>query len=132
MRRAPLLPILLLAAASLCGCAGRRRPRAVALGARPAPSASAAHVARAERLLEEAKAREPHVPMLSEAEARAALASMEKYPQVPNLIRILARAPKTVDAEMAAWDALRKGTTLDKRLLNQVFWVVSSGNECGH
>jgi hypothetical protein len=126
MRRAGVLWVAVLLL--LGGCAARRRPH-VRAHAVPAPGA---HAARAERLLAEAKAREPHLPMLPEEDARKALASMEKYPQVPNLIRILAVCPKTVDAEMAAWEALRKEATLDRRLLNQVFWVVSSKNECGH
>jgi hypothetical protein len=127
MRTARWLGLCLLGGVA-AGCARRAPYR------RPAPAAvvSETRAARAERLMAEAKSREPHVPMLPEEDARKAVPSMERYPQVPNLIRILAAMPKTTDAEMEAWDALRRESTVDRRLLNEVFWVVSSGNECGH
>lgn len=117
-----LAPVV--AALSTCFVAGCCCPATT-----PPASGSAA---RARRLIEEAKAREPYLPMATEEESRARLASMDEYPRVPNLIRIASVLPKTVDADMAAWKALRAETTLDRRLLNEVFWVVSSANECGH
>jgi hypothetical protein len=105
----------------------------VPVAAAPPPPAPDAHLHRAARLLDEAMSREAFLPMLSEEESRAAMTSMQKgYPTVPNLIRIAALAPKSMDAEMAAWDVLKKESTLDRRLVNEVFYVVSSANECGH
>jgi hypothetical protein len=131
------LAVVFLAVAS-GGCATRFGCRETAAppvpeASAPVPGAPPAHVTRAARLLEEAKAREPHLAMMSEDAARAAMASMkEGYPTVPNLIRIAALAPKSMDAEMDAWDVLKKESTLDRRLVNEVFYVVSSANECGH
>ena len=126
-------------ASGLAGCAWRCGPcdpcaGGVAGGAAPSPGwgAPPAHVARADRLIEAAKEREPFLPMSSEADARTALKSVAKYPQVPNLMRIAALAPKSMDAEMKAWQTLQKETTLDAKLVNEVFYVVSSKNECGH
>ncbi len=136
---------LAFAATGLGGCVSNRRCRpccdspevvvvptdgtAVAV---ESPEAVAARRATAIRMMDEARARTAYLPMKSEDEARKSMPSMEDFPVVPNLIRIAAVMPKTMEAEMEAWDALRREGTVDKRLLSDVFYVVSKSNECGH
>jgi hypothetical protein len=38
--------------------------------------------------------------------------------------------PKTFGAEMAAWAALGMEGTIDRRLMSEVFYVVSDANDC--
>ena len=130
--RAFVSVLLAAVVSSSAACVSRPRCSRRPAAGEPAPPA---HVARARALLEEAREREPNLPMLDEAATRAALKSMRSeaaWPTVPNLMRIAAVLPKTADAEMAAWAALGKEGTIDKRLLAEVFYVVSSANECGH
>ena len=107
-------------------------PSETASAAVESPEAAAARRAPAIRMMDEARARTAYLPMSSEDEARKSMASMEDFPIVPNLIRIAAAMPKTMEAEMEAWDALKKEGTINKRLLGEVFYVVSRSNECGH
>ena len=136
MRRRLGIAVLAAGALPLSSCASRACcPREVvaAVPAEPAGSGEAkARADRAKRLVKAARERTEYLPMGSEEEARAAMPSMKGYPVVPNLIRIASAMPKTMDAEMKAWDALKREGTIDKKLLNEVFYVVSSGNECGH
>jgi alkylhydroperoxidase family enzyme len=120
-----------------CACRARCAPTASVGGTltvvAPAPDAAAeARRTRAKALVDRARARTEYLPMASEEDARAAVPSMKSFALVPNLIRIAAVLPKTTEAEMLAWDALRKEGTIDKRLLSETFWVVSQSNECGH
>ena len=150
MRRIPsaLAPILSLATL-LPGCvAGGRRdpcgrpvcdpccpPPSVVTAPTPPlppPSAREATHARARALLDTARSRTAYLPLTDEPAARAALPSMEGFPVVPNLIRIAAILPKTTEAEMNAWEAMKDEGTVDRRLLSEVFYVVSSANACGH
>ena len=131
-----------VAAAVLPGCVSNRccRPccgvpdvvTSPSVAAVESPEAAAARRAPAIRMMDEARARTAYLPMKSEDEARASIPSMEDFPIVPNLIRIAAAMPKTMEAEMVAWDAVRQEGTVDKRLLSEVFYVVSKSNECGH
>ncbi len=98
----------------------------------PPPSAREASHARARALLDTARSRTAYLPLTAEPAARAALPSMEGFPVVPNLIRIAAILPKTTEAEMNAWEAMKDEGTVDKRLLSELFYVVSSANSCGH
>ena len=137
MRRRLALAALLLASVPLSACACRTRewcgPALAAVPvADPAAGEKQARDDRARRLLEAARNRTSYLPMKTEEETRAAMPSMKRVPAVPNLIRIAAAMPKTMDAEMKAWEALQKEGTIDRRLMNEVFYVVSSGNECGH
>jgi alkylhydroperoxidase family enzyme len=79
--------------------------------------------------IEEAKLRESFLPMVPEKRAREA---MGPFPgrRVPHLARVAAHMPKTFRAEMAAWGALGQEGTLDRRLLSEVFYVVSNANDC--
>jgi len=101
------LPLL----AVLVGCATARDPAAVRRG------------------LDEARAREPYLAMLDEEAAREALPQFGGR-RLPHLARVAAYMPDTWSAEMAAWGALGKEGTLDRKLLSEVFYVVSSANDC--
>jgi alkylhydroperoxidase family enzyme len=79
--------------------------------------------------IERVKEREPFLPMLSDADARKAMGGFQGK-RAPNLARVAAHMPKTFQAEMAAWGALGKEGTIDRRLMSEVFYVVSSANDC--
>lgn len=83
----------------------------------------------AKRGMEEAKKREPYLPMLSEKQAREAMPGFGGK-HAPDLVKVAAHMPKTWAAEMAAWKALGEEGTIDRRLLSEVFYVVSSANDC--
>lgn len=85
--------------------------------------------AAAERGMQEARQRVAFLPMLSDAQARATMPGFQGK-RAPNLARVAAYLPETWRAEMAAWRALQKEGTLDRRLLSEVFYVVSSANDC--
>ena len=131
MRSRLAFAALSVAFLSLPACACCKTPCApCASTAEAAPSAARAE--RAKRLIEQARDRTAYLPMKAEEEARAKVPSMKDYPVIPNLIRIGAAMPKTMEAEMKAWEALKREGTIDRKLMNEVFYVVSSGNECGH
>jgi len=79
--------------------------------------------------LAETRERKPYLPMLSDKDARAAMGGFPGR-RAPNLARVAAHMPKTFAAEMAAWGALGKEGTIDRRLMSEVFYVVSSANDC--
>jgi alkylhydroperoxidase family enzyme len=83
----------------------------------------------AKRGIEKTKEREPYLPMLPEVDARMAIGEYRGN-SVPNLARVAAHMPGTLRAEMAAWAALGKEGTIDRQLLNEVFYVVSDANDC--
>ena len=83
-------------------------------------------------MMDEARARTAYLPLRSEEDVRKLMPSMQGYARVPNLIRIAAARPKTMEAEMKAWNALKKERTIDPKLIAEVFWVVSKSNGCGH
>ena len=83
----------------------------------------------AKRGLEATKEREAYLPMLPDKEAREAMGGF-KGKHAPNLARVAAHMPKTFAAEMAAWGALQQEGTIDRQLLREVFYVVSSANDC--
>jgi hypothetical protein len=127
MRTIPALTaaLVLLAAG---GCAARR----------PAPPPTAPPAARstgrsAEALragLEHELSREPYLPMLSQEEAKKAMPAHARWPELPTLMLVAARQPKSMEAVLATAKTLRREGGLDNRLLNDVFWVVSSANDC--
>jgi hypothetical protein len=84
---------------------------------------------RARHGIASAKEREPHLSMVSEEAAREAMPGFGGR-AIPHLARVAALMPKTWSAEMAAWGALGAEGTLDRRLLSEVFYVVSSTNDC--
>ncbi|MCK6461394.1 MAG: hypothetical protein L6Q95_16050 [Planctomycetes bacterium] len=79
--------------------------------------------------IERVKERKPFLPMLSDADARKAMGGFPGK-RAPNLARVAAHMPNTFAAEMAAWGALGQEGTIDRRLLSEVFYVVSSANDC--
>ena len=105
---------LLLALAVLAACAAPQAPHD--------PDS-------AKRGIEETKERKPYLPMLSDKAAREAMGGFQGK-RAPNLARVAAHMPKTFAAEMAAWGALGQEGTIDRRLLSEVFYVVSSANDC--
>ncbi len=91
--------------------------------------ASPRNDARTAAALEATRQREPFLPLVSEKKARATMPGYRGR-AAPNLVRVAAHMPKTWKAEMAAWQALGQEGTLDKRLLSEVFYVVSESNDC--
>jgi hypothetical protein len=117
-----MLPLLLGA-----GCASRRaaqpqKPEAVGAPARSAQALRAG--------LEAEKAREPYLPLLSQEAAKLAMPAHAKWAELPTLMLVAARQPRSMEAVLATAKTLRREGGLDQRLLNDVFWVVSSANDC--
>jgi alkylhydroperoxidase family enzyme len=83
----------------------------------------------AKRGLEETKRRASFLPMRPEKEARDAMPGFSGK-RAPHLARVAAHMPKTFRAEMEAWNQLREEGALDRQLLSEVFYVVSSANDC--
>lgn len=86
--------------------------------------------AEAKERIEANKERTAHLRMLTDAEVREALAKWPEERPIPNLLRVGAYMPETMRAEMAMWRALSEEGTLDRRFLGEVFYVVSSANDC--
>ncbi len=82
------------------------------------------------QLIEANKERTAHIRMLTDAEVHEALPKWPKQRPIPNLLRVSAYMPPTMQAEMGTWRALSKEGTLDRRFLSEVFYVVSSANDC--
>jgi hypothetical protein len=93
-------------------------------------AACASPTAAAKRDIEATKERSPHLDALSEAEVKKAIPKMFDRMGVPNLVRTGALMPKTMQAEMMAWGTLQREGTIDRRLLGEVFYVVSHANDC--
>jgi hypothetical protein len=94
-----------------------------------AVSCTSMRESRARQGIAASKERDEFLPMVPEKEAR------EKLPEfggraIPNLARVAALMPETWTAEMEAWSALGKEGTLDRKLLQEVFYVVSRANDC--
>jgi hypothetical protein len=78
-----------------------------------------------------AKEGSPYLPMLSQEKAREEMPSMRRARgSLPNLILVGGLLPKTMEAQMAVAQSMRREGGLDGRLLNDVFWEVSSANDC--
>ena len=86
--------------------------------------------AEAKQLIEANKERTAHIRMLTDAEVHEALPKWPKQRPIPNLLRVSAYMPETLQAEMDMWRALNKEGSLDRRFLSEVFYVVSSANDC--
>ena len=85
----------------------------------------------AKRMINSTKDRSAYVEMLSDEQVYEAMPMM-KGRKIPNLMRVAALMPKTMNAEMAAWGALNREGTLDRRLRSELFYVVSSANDCAY
>jgi alkylhydroperoxidase family enzyme len=110
-------------------------PVVVAAPAAPAPEATKpppSPVAERRAKVEAAKEREPFVPLLSVEATKENVPTMRRFAEPPTLVRAAAARPKTTEAEMRAFMALQRESTLGRDLLQEVFLVVSSANECGY
>ena len=85
----------------------------------------------AKRMIESTKDRSAYVAMLSDEQVYEAMPMM-KGRKIPNLMRVATLMPNTMKAEMAAWGALNREGTLDRRLRSELFYVVSSANDCAY
>lgn len=83
----------------------------------------------ARRGLEDVRNRDAFLPMVPDSQARKTMPGFRGR-RVPHLARVAAHMPETWRAEMAAWQALGREGTLDRRLLSEVFYVVSAANDC--
>ncbi len=106
----------------------RHAPSLIALLLATSCAASRGEV-RTAAALEATRGREAFLPLVPEKKARATMPGYRGR-AAPNLARVAAHMPKTWRAEMAAWEALGKEGTLDRRLLSEVFYVVSESNDC--
>ena len=88
------------------------------------------NAAEAKQLIEANKERTAHIRMLTDAEVHEALPKWPRQRPIPNLLRVSAYMPETMQAEMGMWRALSKEGTLDRRFLSEIFYVVSSANDC--
>ena len=126
---------------ALAGCTGSRAGRAVARpSVQPPPPATAAtptappsprrttETIKAE--FERAKRDQPHIPMLTQEEAHKAMPTMFRGRDMPTLMLVAGLQPKSMEAVMGVARASRTEGDLDAELLNDVFWTVSSVNEC--
>lgn len=130
-----LLPVLVAAAlAGGCRCVPAARGGGP-VGPEVAPVArGAAPVGRSRAELEAAfereKQRTPFLPMLSDDAAHEAMPTYFKGRPMPTLMRVAALQPKMMDAVFGVAKAMRTEGPLDNRFLNDVFWAVSSANDC--
>lgn len=113
---------LWLAAAACAGCASGPPPRE-----RPAIGRTRAEV---EAGMEREKARTPFLPMLSEEKAHEAMPGWFPGRPMPTLMRVAALQPKMMEAVIGSARAMRTEGGLDSQFLNDVFWAVSSANDC--
>jgi hypothetical protein len=136
VRRA-LFPAL-LAALALGACA-RRPPLAPRPTARaPAPSAALPAApaepgrdrAAFEAGFERSKEGTAFLPLLGEDEAHAAMPSLYPKRRMPYLVRVGGLQPRTMEALLGFARTMRKEGGLGGPLLNDVFWEVSSANDC--
>jgi hypothetical protein len=79
---------------------------------------------------ERSKERTPHLTLMSDEAAHAAMPTMYKGRPMPNLMRVAALQPRTMEAVLAVAKSARTEGELEPQLLNDVFWAVSSANEC--
>lgn len=106
------------------------------LTAAPTPAAPPVHAGprRSAAALEEgfraSRAEKAFLPMLSDEAAHEAMPTLFEGREMPNLLLVSGRQPRTSEALLSMAKAMRTEGTLDPTLLNDVFWAVSSENEC--
>jgi hypothetical protein len=126
--RSVALALVPLALAS-AGCATRRppAPRSVAAAPTPAPGRSEAEIRAGFAANQE---RVPHLTMLSQEEAHKAMPNLFRGGDMPTLALVGAHQPRSMEAVLNVARVARREGTLDNALLNDVFWAVSSANDC--
>ncbi len=134
MRRL-LLPLLVASALSAgCRCVPAAREVEPVAREASAPARDGAPVGRSRAELEAAfereKQRTSFLPMLSDEAAHEAMPTYFKGRPMPTLMRVAALQPKMMDAVFGVAKAMRTEGPLDNRFLNDVFWAVSSANDC--
>jgi hypothetical protein len=126
--------LAIAAAIAFGGCAGRVRAPAREPAAAPVAVASPPSRKRTEREIRagfEASGRAtPHLPMLADEAAHKAMPTLFKGRAMPNLVLVGGHQPRTMEALLAFAKQMRTEGDLDGRLLNDVFWAVSSANDC--
>ena len=108
------------------GCAGQRparRSKATVAEVGRSPQEIRARFAAEKR-------RTPHIPMLSQEAAHAAMPDVFKKGPMPTLCLVGGLQPRTMEAVLAQAKVMRREGDLDPKLLNDIFWAVSSSNEC--
>ena len=149
MRRAPILLLVGATLALLPGCRGYGPACARVEAACPVPGSGAplpfavatapaapvlAGPRRSASELEEgfrrSRGEKAFLTPLSNEQAHAAMPGLFKGRELPNLLLVSGHQPKTSEALMAMAKAMRTEGSLDATLLNDVFWAVSSENEC--
>ena len=129
--RSLLLGLGLLCATGVSGCARRpaaqRASPAPVVARPPVPGRSAAEIRAG---FERSKQRTPYLPMMSPEAAHAAMPTLYKGRPMPNLLLVAGLQPRTMEAVLAVAKQARTEGELEPRLLNDVFWAVSSANEC--
>lgn len=125
--RLALLALIPLTATTL-GCAARRpATRADATAAAPTPGRSGAELRAG---FEASKQREPHVTMLTQEQAHEAMPNIFKGVDMPTLVLAGGHMPKSMEAVLNVARVARHEGPLDNAFLNDVFWAVSSANDC--
>ena len=84
----------------------------------------------ASHVFEANKQRVPHITMLSQEEAHKAMPNLFKGADMPTLALVGAHQPRSMEAVLNVAKAARREGDLDGKLLNDVFWAVSSANDC--
>ena len=123
---ATALALLLLS----CGCASRRAAPPPKEAARPPREASPRTPSEVKAALERAKKRTPFIAMPSNEEAHKAMPKLYPKRPMPYLALVGSLLPKSMEAVLTTGATMRREGGLDPYLINDVFWVVSSANEC--
>lgn len=129
--RSQLACLGLVVVVASTGCASRgssrRNPPPSVVAKPPVPGRSAEEIKAG---FERAKRREPYLPMMSDEDAHKAMPGMFKGRPMPTLMLVAGLQPRTMEAVMAVAKQSRTEGELEPQLLNDVFWAVSSANEC--
>ena len=130
MARNAMLALLLPGMVLLGGCAGRRRAAPSPVAAAPAATALSRTPAAIKAGFEASKKRAPYFPLLTQEQAKAAMPPYAGPRDLPTLMLVAGLQPRSMESVMGTARAMRREGGLDAELLNDVFWAVSSANDC--